>query len=104
MTREEMINRYVNDELSYHVLKEFESQMETDPILAHEVETLLEKKRASEKSNSFDKSDPLEIVSKEFLKGINQVEFGDKKTVRMISFWFLIIISGLIFLGYLLKT
>mgnify|MGYP001237099556 CR=1 FL=1 len=105
MIEENNISKYINDELDHNEVKEFEKKMNCDPMLATKVESLLNLKSKREKStNSVHKKDALEVLPEQFLKGISQTDFGEKKTIRMVSAIFLIIITALIFLGYLLKT
>ncbi len=105
MIEENIISKYINDELNDNDIKEFEKKMNSDPILATMVESLLNLKSKREKSTTkVHKKDALEVLPEQFLKGISQTDFGDKKTIRMVSIIFLIIITALIFLGYLLKT
>lgn len=105
MIEEKTISRYINDELDNYEVKEFEKKMNCDPILATKVESLLNLKSTREKSaTKVHKKDALEVLPELFLKGISQTDFGEKKTIRIVSVIFLIIITALIFLGYLLKT
>ena len=102
INREKTILRYINDDLTNEELKKFESQMDVNPALAKEVEEMLER-HSKQSKKSVRKKDALELAHEELILSFGKHDMGSKESWRKISFWFLLVMTLLILLGYFLK-